>query len=130
MSKQRKPVEVKRVLRVLAPIDAQGEGHVSITVTRGNKLELDFYELQTFPAYDGSVIGVTVVNRYDPNTYHCAIASDRAKSTCDCKGFLRWSKCKHVDALHALQERGQLRLPTANREEQPATVSHREAEFA
>ena len=28
--------------------------------------------------------------------------------TCECKGFLRWNHCKHVDGLKALKTRGKL----------------------
>jgi hypothetical protein len=37
-----------------------------------------------------------------------AVLIDGADSSCECKGFLRWSKCKHVDGLTALVARGLL----------------------
>jgi hypothetical protein len=39
-------------------------------------------------------------------TYHVCL--DGAKTTCDCKGFARWSHCKHADGLTALVAAGRL----------------------
>jgi hypothetical protein len=37
-----------------------------------------------------------------------AVLIDGADSSCECKGFLQWGKCKHVDGLTALVARGLL----------------------
>ena len=39
-------------------------------------------------------------------TYHVNVEGDR--KTCECKGYLRHSHCKHVDGLAALLAAGQL----------------------
>jgi hypothetical protein len=33
---------------------------------------------------------------------------DLAAPSCECKGFLRWGHCKHVESLTALRARGRL----------------------
>jgi hypothetical protein len=33
---------------------------------------------------------------------------DGERSTCECKGFLRWGHCRHVEALTALRQAGKL----------------------
>jgi hypothetical protein len=40
------------------------------------------------------------------DAYHVNIDGDNR--TCDCKGFCRWSHCKHADGLAALIAAGQL----------------------
>jgi hypothetical protein len=39
------------------------------------------------------------------------------ESTCECKGFLRHGRCKHVEALTALQVAGKLTTPKPEEEE-------------
>src|SRR4051812_16766036 len=34
------------------------------------------------------------------------VTADKRSGQCECKGFLRWHHCKHVDSLAALIERG------------------------
>jgi hypothetical protein len=33
---------------------------------------------------------------------------DGERSTCECRGFLRWGHCRHVEALTALRAAGKL----------------------
>ena len=102
MSKStRKPVSVKRTLKVVKPVDADGHGHIWIIQIRGSRVEHDSYLLQTFPAFDGSAVGVRVEHLLEETVYNCCVASDRTKSTCECLGFLHHRHCKHVDCLHA-----------------------------
>jgi hypothetical protein len=42
----------------------------------------------------------------DANIYHVCL--DGQRSLCDCKGFLRWHRCKHIDGLAALVAAGRL----------------------
>ena len=39
--------------------------------------------------------------------YHVR-AGERKDCSCECLGFLRWGRCKHVSGLRALIERGQI----------------------
>jgi hypothetical protein len=42
----------------------------------------------------------------DEHRYH--ICLDGEHGTCECKGFTRWARCRHVEALRALTAAGQL----------------------
>lgn len=44
----------------------------------------------------------------EAGSYDVLIQRRGAGHRCECKGFLRWNQCKHVDALVALCENGQL----------------------
>jgi hypothetical protein len=41
----------------------------------------------------------------DGEQYHVLLADDGRHSS-ECKGFLRWSHCKHVEGLAALRQAG------------------------
>jgi hypothetical protein len=43
----------------------------------------------------------------DGERYHVLLADD-GRHSCECKGFLRWNHCKHVEGLAALVEPGRL----------------------
>lgn len=48
------------------------------------------FELRKFVAHGGE-------------TYHVCVDDGRGRAdTCECKGFLRWGRCKHTSALRAL----------------------------
>ncbi len=53
----------------------------------------------------GFVLGKLGID-VDANVYHVNV--DGKHSLCDCKGFLRWHHCKHVEALAKLVEAGRL----------------------
>src|SRR5262249_29706008 len=40
--------------------------------------------------------------------YHVLLDSAGGQHSCECKGFLRWGHCKHVEGLLALRKAGQL----------------------
>ena len=42
------------------------------------------------------------------DTYHVLLSLADGKHSCECKGFLRWSRCKHVAGLLALRQAGKL----------------------
>jgi hypothetical protein len=52
---------------------------------------------------------------------HYDVLLDGTRSTCECKGFLHYGHCKHVDSLRALVQSGKLSAPLA--EQQPAPES-------
>jgi hypothetical protein len=43
----------------------------------------------------------------DPTVYHVH-ADEQLGTSCDCQGFLRWSHCKHQEAIDALLAAGRL----------------------
>jgi hypothetical protein len=53
------------------------------------------YELAKFVTQGGEV-------------YHVNLDRQHGRHTCDCKGFLRWNHCKHVEGLAALIAAGRL----------------------
>ena len=100
-----KPARAKpaRTIRLaLAPLPSS-PGVVTITA-RGkaadyllSRLPSDFgeaFRLEKFPPQGGEV-------------YH-VLLGDGGKHSCECKGFLRWGKCKHADGLAALKRAGRL----------------------
>jgi hypothetical protein len=44
----------------------------------------------------------------DGEVYHICLTGAPGQDSCDCKGFCRWSRCKHRDALAALIAAGSL----------------------
>jgi hypothetical protein len=40
--------------------------------------------------------------------YEVCLSADGTADACDCKGFARWSHCKHRDGLAALVKAGRL----------------------
>jgi hypothetical protein len=102
--RQRKPRQkLARFARVVIPPDGIGVGVVRLTV--GGK-SAD-YLLTTIPADFGRGFKVEKVGlEGNGEVYHVNL--DGASATCDCKGFARWSHCKHADGLAALIAAGRL----------------------
>jgi len=44
----------------------------------------------------------------EPASYDVLLADDQGHHSCECKGFLRWGRCKHVDGMSALCLSGRL----------------------
>lgn len=94
-----------RSLHWLAKLD-NGNGIVEMRLTFEKRTEIHRYFLTRLPsdygvAYRLEKIGddasVEGGERYDVNV--------SARPTCECKGFLRWGHCKHVDACTAITAR-------------------------
>ena len=47
-----------------------------------------------------------LLTKHDGSKYHVRL--DGEHSTCECKGYLRWSHCKHIESLLALEQAGKL----------------------
>ena len=100
-----KPARAKpaRTIRLaLAPLPSSPGG---VTITAGkrtadyllSRLPSDFgeaFRLEKFPPQGGEV-------------YH-VLLNDGGAHSCECKGFLRWGRCKHADGLAALKRAGRL----------------------
>jgi hypothetical protein len=44
----------------------------------------------------------------DPALYHVLLDQEEGRHSCECQGFLRWSRCKHLASLLALAAQGRL----------------------
>jgi hypothetical protein len=78
-----KPTDRYAVTRF--PCDLAGAGYRCVKTTAGTDPEADAYDV---------------------------FLSDRGdRDTCDCRGFLRWGHCRHVDGLRAVIDLGALWLP-------------------
>jgi hypothetical protein len=69
------------------------------------------YLIRPIPSNFGEAFELTKLEPTDDgpaelgDVYHVLIESE-FNASCECKGFLRWSHCKHLDSLKALRERG------------------------
>ena len=97
----------KRNARLLAWLEDLKAGVVRIT--EEGKPD-DHYHLAEIPSDFGR--GFSLEKMTDGNPLTCetpyAVCIDGTRSTCECKGFLRWRHCRHVEALTALLEAGKL----------------------
>jgi hypothetical protein len=67
----------------------------------------DRYTAVRVPADFGT--GYLVEKTTDPNSsYHVLIAAAPGRHSCECKGWLRWGRCRHVSALLALKAAGKI----------------------
>jgi hypothetical protein len=93
----RKPVA--RTIRVLAA------GRIVITIGKDS----DEYTLTEFPvggpAFDGRAFRV---EKFAGETYGVFLSQSGQDDLCECRGFARWSHCKHRDGLRCLLHRGKL----------------------
>jgi hypothetical protein len=63
------------------------------------------YLVTAMPADGGRAFEVFKLCTEESNpTYHFLLAAD-GKHSCECKGFLRWDRCRHVSGLLALLDR-------------------------
>src|SRR4051794_36825056 len=79
---------------------------LSILMDHGNKQELDHYHVERVPAEFGRAFRLTKFSCCGGEVYDVLLDGDR--SSCECKGHLRWGHCKHVDCCRKLVELGRL----------------------
>jgi hypothetical protein len=100
---KRARVKPARTVKLLLP---PAEGQTGALLIREGERQ-DTYFLSLIPSDFG--VGLEV-EKVDPvnghRTYHVNLNGDA--STCECKGFLRWAHCRHVESLLALQAAGRL----------------------
>jgi hypothetical protein len=84
-----------RVIRLVRPPDSLGVGVFTIT----EKTNTQFYVFKEIPCVIGGR-GFAVHRLGLANLYHVRI--DALNSSCECLGFLRHGKCKHIQGLAAL----------------------------
>jgi hypothetical protein len=99
-TKTRRRVKPVRTIRLtLKPFEGN-PGVVQITV---GKDSADYF-LSTVPADFGT--GFRLEKIGGTETYHVNLSPDG--HSCECKGFGRWGRCKHVEGLAALKRAGRL----------------------
>lgn len=108
--KQRKPrAKPARSIRILEQPSEDTCGWCAVALTVGK--QTDTYLLHTVPCEFGNGAIGFEVEKLDANfnpaeTYHVLLNGE--ESTCDCRGFERWSHCKHKDGLETLVKLGKL----------------------
>ncbi len=96
----RKPRQRKKQPR-FCKVARGEEGTRTLTLRVGKKV--DAYDLHEIATDYGRGFELT---KADGTVYHVCL--DGLASCCDCKGFARWSRCKHVESLAALEAAGRL----------------------
>lgn len=100
ITKTRQRVKPQRFIRLeLAPFHGK-PGVVRIAVGK----TIAHYLLQPLASDFGTAFRLTKDDGGEQYDVHL----DGNGGTCECKGFLRWSRCKHRDGLKALQNAGRL----------------------
>jgi hypothetical protein len=84
---------------------AEGGYYAGKLVIKQGK-ETDAYLVREIGADFGR--GFQVEHLTEGQCYHVNVTDPAAHSTCECLGFLRWSRCKHRDSLAALIKLGML----------------------
>ena len=103
VTKNRRRVKPARTVKLLLPPAAGQTGAMLIRQDGG----MDTYFLNLIPADFSLGLGVEKIDTLNGNRrYHVNLNGDA--STCECKGFLRWGHCRHVESLLALQAAGRL----------------------
>ena len=91
-----------RTIRLVRPPNAEGVGVFCIEV--GEKLQ--FYVFREIRCDIGGR-GFAVHRLGRGELYHVRVGVPEDAS-CECLGFLRWGRCKHVAGLSALVRKGEL----------------------
>ncbi len=91
-----------RVIRLVRPPDAFGVGIFAIA----EKSQTQYYVFKEIPCDIGGR-GFVVHRMGLANVYDVRIGT-AAESSCECLGFLRHGKCKHIQGLAALIGHGML----------------------
>ncbi len=78
-----------------------------------------FYRLETLLAGAGRGFRLVKAERGDGPGEEYDVHLDGQFSSCECKGFLRWNHCKHVESLTALVKCGKLAAPSVTSKPEP-----------
>ncbi len=81
-------------------------GHLTIH----NDRDSTEYEVQQFPADEcrGICLAKKTPGTDKSESHYCLTVGPGNDVRCECKSFVRWSKCKHRDSVIALLENGWL----------------------
>lgn len=86
----------RHVRWVVRPTAARPVGTVELCVGK----DAGWYWVRRLPSDFGAAFELS--KHSDGSTYHVLLSPDDGRHTCECKGFLRWNKCKHAEGLVAL----------------------------
>ena len=85
---------------------------IRMQIVRGHKTMQYGYSLRTFRAQFGRGFHLEKLTTEreggEDSTYEVLIDQEYGLHQCCCKGYLKWSHCKHVEALVALLNAGKL----------------------
>lgn len=98
----RRPSTAKpaRIIRLLYWLQDKAIGLIEVEEGK----DRDLYAVKKLPSDFGFAFEVAKHGGDTP--YHVCI--NAMHSTCECKGFVRWGKCRHVDGLTALTKAGKI----------------------
>ena len=92
----------QRTIKLALPIGSEPGSSGVVEIRQNGKL--DRYLVAKVASDFGSGFRVSKVGSEDE--YHVNLTADG--HSCECKGFLRWNRCKHSAGLAALQQAGKL----------------------
>lgn len=87
-----------RSVRVVLPIGSQVGGDGLIRISTPDK-SASYWTAEVPSALPGRAFSLKERGKVEAPEYTCHVGGHRS---CECLGWLRWGKCKHVDALAAL----------------------------
>jgi hypothetical protein len=96
---------VERFVRLVVPVHPDAPGVIRLKV--GDEEPIDYVVTEVPCDWPARGFKLSRVGG-DTNeaAYHVLLEGEGG--TCECKGYLRWQKCKHRDGLLALVKRGLL----------------------
>ena len=103
VSRSGTPVKPVRRIRVAVPPSEVNPFSI-VVITTGAKE--DNYCVRPIPSDFGTAFEVEKIFHPQPAVYHVNLSP--GGDTCECKGFLKWGHCKHVEGLKALRAAGKL----------------------
>jgi hypothetical protein len=102
-TKARQRVKPARFIRLVVTLNGEGKnGVVRIAVGKDSA----DYLLDRLPSDFGTAFRLQKAG--EEAAYEVNLSADGTADVCDCKGFARWSHCKHRDGLAALVKAGRL----------------------
>ena len=102
VTRSRQAVKPTRHVRLaLRPFEGN-PGVVNITVGK----DLTCYFIYPIASEFGAAYRLEKFGGYGGGAYDVNL--DGEGGSCECKGFLRWGHCKHVEGLRALRDAGKL----------------------
>lgn len=123
----KKPARSIRVLEQPTP-DTDGWAAIEIKVGKESAVYLIHpVESQLASGATGFEVEKLDANLAADERYHVHLTQEPANCSCECKGFLRWSHCKHIDGLSVLTTTG--RIPKV-KPVAPITREEEEDQFA